>query len=60
MYKHPLAVIQENDAELFAALTSAGSLALREGALPAKCKLTTALALDTAHGLNDVFHQTAL
>lgn len=50
MGKHPLSAIEENDAALYGALRGSGELAFREGAMPAKYKLLTALALDAAHG----------
>jgi alkylhydroperoxidase/carboxymuconolactone decarboxylase family protein YurZ len=60
MKKHPLSVIQENDVELFQALTGAGSLALQDGALSAKYKLLTALALDATQGTADGVRTLAL
>jgi alkylhydroperoxidase/carboxymuconolactone decarboxylase family protein YurZ len=50
MERHPLWVIQENDAELFKALTDTSKMALAEGALPAKVKYLIAMALDASHG----------
>lgn len=48
--KHPLSVVQENDQALYSAVSDARDLALKDGALPAKYKLLTAMALDAAHG----------
>lgn len=53
MDNHPLAVIRENDPELFEMVMGAGKLALGEGALPAKVKYLIALALDASHGAED-------
>jgi alkylhydroperoxidase/carboxymuconolactone decarboxylase family protein YurZ len=50
MMRHPLSVIQENDVDLFNDVMSTGKMALSDGALPAKYKLLTALALDAAEG----------
>lgn len=50
MNRHPLAVIMENDPRLFEAVNGSFDLAIKEGKLPAKYKLLTALALDAAHG----------
>lgn len=50
MNRHPLSVIQENDPELFNEAMGVGKMALSDGALPAKYKLLTALALDAVHG----------
>lgn len=50
MGKHPLSAIEENDSALYGALSGARELAFRDGAIPARYKLLTALALDAAHG----------
>ena len=50
MNKHPLSVIQENDATLFNEIMGATKLALGEGALPPKYKYLIAMALDASHG----------
>lgn len=50
MSKHPLSVIQENDAGLFNELMGTGKMALTDGALPVKYKYLTAMALDAAQG----------
>jgi alkylhydroperoxidase/carboxymuconolactone decarboxylase family protein YurZ len=50
MAKHPLSVIQENDAELFGKIDELNKSAFADGALAGKYKLLTALALDAAYG----------
>jgi alkylhydroperoxidase/carboxymuconolactone decarboxylase family protein YurZ len=50
MNRHPMDIVRENDPELFQAFSDAGSLALMDGALPAKYKLLTAMALDAVTG----------
>lgn len=50
MERHPLAVIQENDAELFKACADTSKMAYADGALPAKVKYLIAMALDASHG----------
>lgn len=50
MQEHPLKVIMENDADLFAAFEKNRELALSDGALSAKHKHLIALALDASVG----------
>ena len=50
MNRHPLAVIQKNGPDIFEALLKSSSMALGEGALPAKVKYLIAMALDASHG----------